>query len=201
MFFLSCVLIFLNLFYFLQISLPIHTYVQIYDIIFSRFFLKKFLDIFSFTIQWLASSTVVRTSLLINIFLFFVSFLFLFCFDILSFDSLILFLIKTLFRHFPTDLFQSVGCLWQKEKNFGQELKFYLYRTRIIPTCVEQYFLFLFFEFSHLDYSYFPQKVDCRIIDHCKVSDIFHILLVNDNGNHCFELSPNFWKTYCFILL
>jgi len=111
MFFLSCVLIFLNLFYFLQISLPIHTYVQIYDIIFSRFFLKKFLDIFSFTIQWLASSTVVRTSLLINIFLFFVSFLFLFCFDILSFDSLILFLIKTLFRHFPTDLFQSVGCL------------------------------------------------------------------------------------------
>ena len=35
-------------------------------------------------------------------------------------------------------------------------------------------------------------KKDCRIIDHCKVNEIFHILLENDNAYHCFELRPNF---------
>jgi len=46
--FVRTVLIFLNLFYFLQISLPIHTYVQIYDLIFSRFSLIFFSGYFLF---------------------------------------------------------------------------------------------------------------------------------------------------------
>ena len=93
----------------------------------------------------------------------------------------------------------------KKKKTLDKNYNFNLYRTRIIPTCVEQHLVF-FFSFLVVWTIHNFHKKDCRISDHINL--IYRIIfsLRNSYGSSTYEcqlfetIMKNCWKDVNFLV-